>query len=70
MKNVLFVAALLLGLQSFAQQSYQLKGKVSREGKALPNVNVQVVSTNHGTVTNLYGEYQLTLQEGNYEIIN
>ena len=68
MKNVLFVAALLLGLQSFAQQSYQLKGKVSREGKALSNVNVQVVGTGQGTVTNLYGEYQLTLQEGNYEI--
>ncbi|PZW43923.1 iron complex outermembrane receptor protein [Mesonia algae] len=68
MKNVLFVAALLLGLQSFAQQSYQLKGKVSREGEVLPNVNVQVVGTGQGTVTNLYGEYQLILQEGNYEI--
>jgi len=68
MKNVLFVAALLLGLQSFAQQSYQLKGKVTREGEALPDVNVKVSGTNQGTVTNLYGEYQLTLQEGIYQI--
>ena len=50
---------------AFAQQQFQLKGKVSAtDGELLPGVSVVVEGTTNGTMTDIDGNYTLTVKSG------
>ncbi len=63
MKFLLPLAALLLAWQTSVSQSVTLSGfiKESGSGELLPGISVFVPGTPHGTVSNTYGFYSLTL---------
>lgn len=66
MKTKLFLlCAIFFSWQSFSQD-YTIEGKVTDKGKPLPGVSVVAKSTNHGTVTDENGDYQLNIPKGNY----
>lgn len=69
MKSVLFFAGLfLLSLQAFAQ-IHQLKGRVTHGETPLEGVTVLAVGTGVGTETDAGGNYQLELEEGEYDLL-
>ncbi len=53
-----------------AQQKYTLSGNMTdaTNGEGLIGATVKIKDQNKGTVTNLYGFYSLTLEEGTYQI--
>ena len=69
--HFIFLLLVLLSLQSFSQKNYTISGYVqeSESGENLIGVSIYDKETFKGTVTNQYGFYSLTLEEGNYEII-
>lgn len=69
MKKVLFIA-LILSAQIFAQ-NYSVKGKVldDQTGSNLVYANIRVEGTTLGTASNVNGEFELKLNEGNYKLI-
>ena len=70
-KKILFNLLFLTCLSSYAQTKYTISGYVqeSETGENLIGVSIYDKNTFKGTVTNQYGFYSLTLEEGNYEII-
>jgi TonB-dependent starch-binding outer membrane protein SusC len=66
-----FFLPLLFGYSSLAAQDITITGEVisAEDGLPLPGVNILVVGTEDvGTVTNVDGEYQLTVPEGYDEL--
>ena len=57
--------------QLLLAKKYTISGYVKDKtnGELLIGANVYVKGTQVGTITNLYGYYSLTLEEGNYDII-
>ena len=70
-KQILFYILFFTSLSSYAQTKYTISGYVqeSETGENLIGVSIYDKNTFKGTVTNQYGFYSLTLEEGNYEII-
>ena len=70
-KKILFHILFFTCLSSYAQTKYTISGYVqeSETGENLIGVSIYDKNTFKGTVTNQYGFYSLTLEEGNYEII-
>ncbi|PZD78940.1 TonB-dependent receptor domain-containing protein [Mesonia sp. K7] len=68
MKNVLFVVSLFLTTLVFAQDKITISGTVIQDGKKLPNVSVEVLETNQGTITDLDGNFKLDVLPGNYNL--
>ena len=70
-KQILFHLLFFTCLSSYAQTKYTISGYVqeSETGENLIGVSIYDKNTFKGTVTNQYGFYSLTLEEGNYEII-
>ena len=70
-KQILFFLLFFSYLSSFAQTNYTISGYVqeNESGENLIGVSIYDKNTFKGTVTNQYGFYSLTLEEGNYEII-
>ena len=70
-KQLLFFLLFFSYLSSFAQKNYTISGYVqeNESGENLIGVSIYDKNTFKGTVTNQYGFYSLTLEEGNYEII-
>ena len=71
MKNPFFAAALLLTSMLYAQQ-YTINGYVEDEQskERLIGVNVYLKGTQHGTTTNTYGFYSLTVPAGEYTLVS
>lgn len=68
MKNLIVLFCTLIGAVSFAQST--IKGKITSEGKPLPQASVGLKNTTYTTTSNEDGSY--TLQEvtpGDYEIV-
>jgi TonB-linked SusC/RagA family outer membrane protein len=68
---LLLTLPFLLGFNSLAAQDITISGEVidADDGLPIPGVNVLVVGTDDvGTVTNIDGEYQLTVPEGYTEL--
>lgn len=63
-------AFLFVPLQSFAQQSATVEGTVVDQstGEVLPGVNIRLLGTTRGTVTDRDGAYSLTVPAGYVEI--
>ena len=61
---------LLFSLKSFSQERFTLNGYItdSESGESLIGATVFINDINSGTVTNPYGFYSITLDEGNYNI--
>ena len=61
---------LLFSLKSFSQERFTLNGYItdSESGESLIGATVFINEINSGTVTNPYGFYSITLDEGNYNI--
>ncbi|MCY4419096.1 MAG: TonB-dependent receptor [Cytophagales bacterium] len=60
-----------MGLASLqAQEKYTLSGYVKEKGSGelLPGVTVYVSTISAGTISNLYGFYSITLEEGTYPV--
>ena len=70
-KQILYYILFFTSLSSYAQTKYTISGYVqeSETGENLIGVSIYDKNTFKGTVTNQYGFYSLTLEEGNYEII-
>ena len=70
-KKILFYLLFFTCVNSFAQIKHTISGYVqeSESGENLIGVSIYDKNTFKGTVTNQYGFYSLTLEEGNYEII-
>lgn len=67
MKKVLLLLALFIwtGLQVSFAQSRSVKGKVLDEnGEGIPGASVKVKGTTTGTITDIDGNYELTLPDG------
>ena len=60
----------LFSFKSFSQQRFTLNGYItdSESGESLIGATVFINEINSGTVTNPYGFYSITLDEGNYNI--
>jgi TonB-linked SusC/RagA family outer membrane protein len=61
------VVILLFNVAAFAQNSYTLKGKVisATDKLPLPGVNIQVKNSKAGTLTDMDGNYTLSVSSGN-----
>ena len=69
MKNVLFLAGLLLlSIQGFAQE-FKVSGTVTENGDPLEEATIYVKSTGVGTVADENGNYELTLEKGTYTLV-
>ena len=70
-KHLIFLLLTFLSFYSYGQKNYTISGYVqeSESGENLIGVSIYDKETFKGTVTNQYGFYSLTLEEGNYEII-
>ncbi|MDX1462151.1 MAG: TonB-dependent receptor [Marinirhabdus sp.] len=70
MKNVIWLLCLTIGCSAFSQQKFTLSGTVSEAetGETLFGVNVVIPELQTGTITNEYGFYSITLDEGDYEV--
>ncbi len=70
MKQYSFLLLLLLTCFSAPLFAAQLKGKiVDEKGETLPFATVFLQGTTIGTSANAHGEYQLSLQPGNYKVV-
>ncbi|WP_127844541.1 TonB-dependent receptor [Psychroflexus aestuariivivens] len=69
MKFKLFLLCLSFWSWQGFSQDYTVKGKVTDGEEALPGVNVYTKSTQSGTITNLDGNYQLSLPAGKYTLV-
>lgn len=66
MKQLLFLSLLFL---TFNSQAYQLHGQIQdRNGEALPDVSVYLINSTYGTVSDLKGNYILSLKPGTYQV--
>ena len=72
MKHSLTLIFILFGFLSIAQKNttHTISGYVSdaQSGEALIGVKIFVPAINKGTISNTYGFYSLTLEEGTYQI--
>ena len=71
MKNIgLAIIALLVFGSNFAQNKYTLSGTITDNSstETLIGVNIIIPDLKTGTVTNEYGFYSITLNEGTYKI--
>ncbi len=69
-KNLFLILAFLYTVPIFAQSSYTLTGNVSDEnGEPLIGAFVRVEDTTRGTVTDLNGDYQLEVSNGDVLLI-
>lgn len=70
MKAGLFIILLILSFTVLAQEKYTISGTLSDKsnGESLIGATIIVSGTSKGTVTNNYGFYSLTLNEGKYTI--
>jgi len=63
-KNLLFLFLLFFGISSaFAQKTISGKVTAKEDGSPLPGVNVLVVGTSKGTVTDVEGNYSVSVDE-------
>ncbi len=64
--TLLLVAFLFIGLQVVMAQSHKVTGKVTsaEDGQSLPGVQILVKGTGSGTITDLDGNYNLTVPKG------
>lgn len=66
----LIITLLLFSALTQAQQSYEIKGKVTSDNEALPFVNVFLENTSKGIMTDENGNYNLTnVAPGTYMLI-
>lgn len=69
MKRLFFFYALCLLSTGLAfAQTYELKGKITQNGKDLPNAGVYISILDKGTYSDEKGNYSLQLPEGTYEV--
>lgn len=70
-KRILYVLTILGGLQLTAQKQYTISGYLSDEesGETLIGATVQLKGTSQGAISNLYGFYSITLQQGDYTLL-
>jgi len=62
---IIFIIGIQIFTFAFAQQQFQLKGKVSStSGEILTGVSVVVEGTTNGTMTDIDGNYELTVKAG------
>jgi len=66
-----FILLNLVSISLLAQTNYTISGYVqeNESGENLIGVSIYDKNTFKGTVTNQYGFYSLTLEEGKYDII-
>lgn len=69
MRQILCFICLLFLKQVVFSQNYVLSGVISDANEKLPFATVIVKGTKFTTISNVDGEYKLTLPAGNYEII-
>lgn len=69
MKTKLFLLCSILWGWQFFSQNYTVEGQVTENGKPLKDVSVYAKYTTYGTVTDENGDYQLSLEEGNYTLV-
>ena len=66
----ILILLVLFSFNSFSQERFTLNGYItdSESGESLIGATVFINEINSGTVTNPYGFYSITLDEGNYNI--
>ena len=65
MKRLLLILVCICMFTSSFAQSFVLKGMVSStDGELLPGVNIKVQNSTVGTITDIDGNFQLTVNEG------
>ncbi|PZW44054.1 outer membrane receptor for ferrienterochelin and colicins [Mesonia algae] len=67
MKNLLLII-FMIPLYIFSQENNNIKGKISNGETPIPFANITVINSSVGTAADIDGNYQLTLQPGNYTI--
>jgi hypothetical protein len=66
----LFILVFVISLPLQSQEKHTISGYISDEnGEMLIGVNVYVPNTTHGTVSNAYGFYSLTLPKSSYTLV-
>ncbi|NQY06132.1 MAG: carboxypeptidase-like regulatory domain-containing protein [Flavobacteriaceae bacterium] len=71
MKHQILKLFIFLSVSAAFGQSYTISGTIkdNSTGETLIGATIQDITTNKGTVTNEYGFFSLTLEQGNHEII-
>ncbi len=64
-----FLSCLFLLLLYWSANAGRIIGNITGNGESLPYVNVYVLGSSIGTVSNEHGEYNLQLGAGQYEIV-
>ena len=70
MKRLFFFLLIGLNLNGYAQEKFTLSGSIfEAEGQeTLIGANVLILDLKTGTISNEYGFYSITLEQGTYEI--
>lgn len=68
-KNLLFMALFLILPGLLWAQGITVKGTVSDHSGALPGVSILEKGTTNGVATNIDGQYELTVSNGNATLI-
>lgn len=70
MKKKIILIAIFLTITTIHAQNAVVKGKiVSEDNKPISNVNISIATTNYGTITNSFGEYEIKeLKLGTYQL--
>ncbi|MEC3906277.1 TonB-dependent receptor [Tamlana sp. 2201CG12-4] len=71
MRNIVLVLCLVLVTTLTAQNTYSIRGVVKdfKNGETLLGATVLIKGTSNGAITNAYGFYSLTAQEGHYTLV-
>ncbi|WP_298532269.1 TonB-dependent receptor [uncultured Algibacter sp.] len=71
MKKIVLGLCLLLGITLTAQNTHSVRGTVKdfKNGETLLGATVYLKGTTIGTITNAYGFYSLTAEEGTYTLV-
>ena len=66
---LLLILCVFLGFQSSWAQELSVSGKVTDGEEPLPGVNILVKGTSQGTVTDIDGNYRITVPDGNVTLV-
>lgn len=71
MRKIVLGLCLLFGIASSAQNTHSIRGTVKdfKNGETLLGATVFLKGTSIGTITNAYGFYSITAEEGNYTLV-